>query len=85
MNPVNFVCIGRPSFESLAQRSANNIGRETGSRSILLIPIPILAEAIVRIAEGSMNSQQLGDILAHRRGNLTVEDLPEPGGTAPNR
>jgi helicase len=77
LNPINYVCTGRPSFESLALRSADNIARETGTRSILLIPMLVLAEAIVRIAEGRMDVQQLGELLAHGRGNLTVNDLPE--------
>ena len=75
LNPVNYVCIGRPSFESLAERSASDIAREPGTRSILLIPIPVLAESIVRMAEGAMDVQQLGALLAHSRGNLTVENL----------
>ena len=76
LNPINYVCAGRPSFDALAQRSAGNIARETGSRSILLVPIPVLAEAIVRVAEGEMTPHGLADLLAHRRGNLAVEDLP---------
>jgi helicase len=75
LNPVNYVCVGRPDFESLAQRSAENIARETGQRSILLVPIPVLAEAAVRIAEGSLDSRHLVDLLAHHRGNLAVDDL----------
>jgi hypothetical protein len=77
LNPVNYVCVGRPDFESLAQRSAENIAREAGHRSILLVPIPVLAEAAVRIAEGSLDSRHLVDLLAHRRGNLAVDDLSE--------
>ena len=78
LNPVNYICVGRPDFESLAERSASSIARETGKRSILLMPMPVLAEAIVRIAEGSINVHQLGNLLAHQRGILTVEDLPDP-------
>ena len=77
LNPVNYVCVGRPDFESLALRSAENIAREAGHRSILLVPIPVLAEAAVRIAEGSLDSRHLVDVLARRRGNLTVDDLSE--------
>jgi replicative superfamily II helicase len=77
LNPVNYVCMGRPDFESLAQRSAENIAREAGHRSILLVPIPVLAEAAVRIAEGGLDSRHLVDLLAHRRGNLAVDDLAE--------
>jgi hypothetical protein len=75
LNPINYVCIGRPGFHSLALRSADNIARETGTRAILLMPMTVLAEAIVRIAEGSMSAQQLSDLLAHQQGSLTAEDL----------
>jgi replicative superfamily II helicase len=78
LNPINYVCVGRPSFESLAERSANNIARETGTRSILLVPVPVLAEAVVRICEGAIDAQAFGDLLAHQRGMLTSADLPEP-------
>jgi hypothetical protein len=77
LNPINYVCIGRPDFDSLAQRRADDIAREAGARSILLVPITVLAEATVRIAEGTLTAQQLGDLLAHGRGNLTVERLPQ--------
>lgn len=77
MNPVNYLCIGRPSFESLAERRALEIARETGSRSILLVPIPVLAEAIVRVAEGVMTGDHLGDLLATQGGLLSIEQLPE--------
>lgn len=49
----------------------------TGPRSILLIPIPVFAEAILRISEGTMVAGQLGDILARESGVLAVEALPE--------
>jgi hypothetical protein len=78
LNPINYVCVGRPSFESLAERSATDIARETGARMILLVPMPVLAEAIVRISEGAMDTQALGDLLARQRGVLTVADLPKP-------
>jgi hypothetical protein len=42
------------------------------------MPMTVLAEAIVRIAEGSMSAQQLSDLLAHQQGSLTAEDLPKP-------
>jgi hypothetical protein len=78
LNPINYVCIGRPDFESLAVRSAADIARETGSRSILLISMPVLAESLVRISEGNMSADELGELLAHQRGLLTTEDLPGP-------
>lgn len=82
LNPVNYVCIGRPSFESLAERYAGDIAREAGSRSILLVPVPVLAEAVVRIAEGGIDAQLLGNLLARHRGMLAVTDFqgeqPDP-------
>jgi helicase len=78
LNPVNYVCIGRPGFGSLAERHASEIARETGPRSILLVPIPVLAEAVVRISEEKMTGKQLGDLLARERGVVMLEDLPEP-------
>jgi helicase len=78
LNPVNYVCVGRPGFESLAERSASDIARETGTRSILLVPIAVFAEAIVRIAEGELATQQLGNLLAHQRGILSSDDFAAP-------
>jgi replicative superfamily II helicase len=83
LNPVNYVCIGRPGFESLAERSAGNIARETGQRSILLIPMAVFAESIVRVAQGTMNSNDLSDILANRRGILDIESFPSKESPAP--
>ncbi len=77
LNPVNYICMGRPGFGSLAERHANEIAREAGPRSILLVPIPVLAEAVVRISEEKMTGKQLGDLLARERGVVMLEDLPE--------
>ena len=76
MNPINYVCVGRPAFESLAER-ARDIARETGTRSILLVPMPMLAEAIVRVSELRMTAEQLGDLLARDRGIVTFGNMPE--------
>ncbi|MFF2641100.1 DEAD/DEAH box helicase [Streptomyces niveus] len=76
LNPINYICIGRPGFEGLAERSASNIARETGTRSILLIPVPVLAESLLLVAEGVMDRNRLADILAHKRGILAIDDLP---------
>lgn len=80
-NPVNYVCIGRPHFDSLAERHVTDIAREAGARTLLLIPIPVLAEAIVRISEGILESGLFADILARRRGLLTVDNLAPGSGT----
>jgi hypothetical protein len=75
LNPINFVCIGRPGFESLAERSAANIAREAGTRSILLVPMPVLAEAILQTSEDQLEAQTLGNLLAHTSGVLTIAEL----------
>lgn len=41
------------------------------------MPIPVFAEAIVRISEGKMRTAQLADLLARDRGVVTLEHLPE--------
>jgi len=76
LNPINYVCVGRPSFESLAERRADEIARESGPRRLLLVPIPVMAEALVRWGEGRMNTEELGNLLAEARGVLTDDDLP---------
>jgi helicase len=82
MNPTNFVCIGRPTFDPLAVRRAEEIARESGPRSILLIPLPVFADAIVRIAEKRMTVTALGDLLARASGLL---ELPQSGPHAASR
>jgi hypothetical protein len=81
LNPANCVCVARPSFESLAERNAAEIAREPGcSRRLLLVPVPVLAEAVVRCSERRMTGEQLGDLLARDRGMLTLEQLPDSEG-----
>jgi hypothetical protein len=51
------------------------------SRRLLLVPIPMLAEALVRCGEGRLSAEGLGDLLATARGILGDEDLrssPQP-------
>jgi helicase len=79
LNPTNYVCIARPSFDKLAESSAANIAREQGSRSILLAPVDIIAEAVVAISEGTMTADDLGALLARRRGILRLHDLTTVG------
>jgi hypothetical protein len=76
LNPVNFVCVARPGFDSLAERHAAEIAREP-ARRLLLVPVPVLAEAIVRCSEGRVTGKELGDLLARDCGLLTVERLPD--------
>jgi hypothetical protein len=75
LNPISYVVLGRPGFESLAERRANEIAREAGPRRLLLVPITILAEALVRCSEGRMSGEGLGNLLAQARGVLRDEDL----------
>ncbi len=79
LNPANYVCIARPSFDKLAEKSAIDIAREQGRRSILLVPVDVIAEAVVGISEGAITTDDLGDILARRRGVLRLEDLAAVG------
>ena len=76
MSPANYVCVGRPGFHSLAERKADEIAREQGGRKLLLVPIDVLAEAIVRNREGRLERATLADLLARGRGMLTLRDLP---------
>ena len=75
LNPINYVCVGRPNFESLAERKAGEIARETGPRRLLLVPITMLAETLVRCGEGRMSAEELGNLLAQARGVLKDEHL----------
>lgn len=76
MNPINYVCFGRPGFHSLAERRAREIARETGTRRLLLVPIDVLAEGVVRCREGRLDAEALGAVLARSRGLLALGDLP---------
>jgi replicative superfamily II helicase len=76
LNPLSYVCIARPGFHSLAERQAHEIAREQGARRLLLVPIDVLAEAIVRIREGRLDSTLFVDLLAQSGGLLRFRDLP---------
>jgi helicase len=76
-NPVNCVCVARPRFEALAEQQAGRIARETGSRAILLITVPVLAEIVSRVGEGRLSVDDVDRIMVERRGLLAVEDLPD--------
>jgi hypothetical protein len=82
MNPINYVCVARPGFHSLAERKAEEIAHEQGERRLLLVPIDVLAEAVVRVREELLEAATLGDLLARSRGVLAFNDLPaaEPAG-----
>jgi hypothetical protein len=76
-NPVNCICVARPRFETLAEQQAAKIARETGSRAILLMPIPVLAEIVSRVGEGTLPIDEVDRILVERRGLLALDDLPD--------
>jgi hypothetical protein len=76
LNPVNCVCIGRPRFESLAERHARDIAREGGDRKLLLVPVDVVVEAMISCTRGDMTAAEWGDLLASRNGVLTRDDLP---------
>jgi replicative superfamily II helicase len=82
LNPVNCICVGRPRFEALAERNATDIAREGGDRRILLVPVDVLVEAMIRCTRGDMMSEQFGDLLATQRGVLTADELPSPANGA---
>jgi helicase len=85
LNPVNYICVGRPSFHSLAERRALEIASEVGQRRLLLVPIPVIADAVLRCQEGHLTAEELGDLLAGERGLLdfvALETAAEAGDSA---
>ena len=72
----NYVCVGRPRFETLAIERASQIGQETGGRTILLLTIPAFAEMILRVVEGRMQPTEVADFFALRSGAYDVSELP---------
>jgi hypothetical protein len=78
LNPVSYVCVGRPIFHhSLAECRSLEIARETGSRRLLLVPIHVLADAVLRCQEERLTGSQVGDLLARQRGVLDIEALED--------
>ncbi len=77
LNPINFVCVARPRFDSLATRQANDIAREAGERKLLLLSLPAFSELFVRCCEGRMAREELSEFLARQSGCFDVENLPE--------
>jgi replicative superfamily II helicase len=75
LDPINYVCIGRPGFHSLAERQAGQIAREVGARRLLLVPVHVLADAVLRCQEVRLAPEQLGELLAYSRGLLDLESL----------
>lgn len=75
INPLNYVCVGRPGFHSLAVDHSELIAREAGARRLLLVPLDVLAEMVVRCHEGTMDARVGLDLIAGGRGLLTFERL----------
>lgn len=78
INPINYVCVGRPGFHSLAVEHSELIAREEGARRLLLVPLDVLAEVVVRCHEGTMEARAGLDLIAHGRGLLTFGHLDTP-------
>ena len=76
-NPVNCVCVARPRFEALAELQAGRIAREKGSRSILLVTVPVLAEIVSRVGEGRLSVDDFDRLMVEGRGLLAVEEVPD--------
>lgn len=76
LNPVNCVCVGRPRFESLAERNAREIAKEHGHRKLLLIPVDVLVEAMLRCSHGELSLDAWAELISSSRGVLSLEDLP---------
>src|SRR5205807_802830 len=60
----------------LAERNARDIAREGGNRKLLLVPVDVVVEAMIRCTKSEMPSEEWGNLLASRRGLLTRDDLP---------
>lgn len=75
INPLTYLCIGRPGFHSLAIEHSELIAREEGARRLLLVPLDVLAEMVVRCHEGTMEARAGLDLIAHGRGLLKFEHL----------
>ncbi len=75
MNPINYVCIGRPAFHSEAESLARQIGLEEGPRNLLLIPMDVFADAVIRCAEGRLDSGALLDAFGRASGVLSLDEL----------
>lgn len=80
INPLNYVCVGRPGFHALAEELVGQIAQEEGPRRLLLVPMDVIADAVVRCREGLLDGATLADLLAHARGLLTLRDLPTAHG-----
>jgi hypothetical protein len=77
MNPINCVCIARPGFQTRAEQAARDLAREESQRRLLLVPVPVLGELLVRYAQGQISGERVGSILATQRGVLDEARIDE--------
>jgi hypothetical protein len=77
INPVNYACVARPGFHAVAEEKAAEIAQERGGRKLLLIPLDVLAEAILRCSEERMTADDLGNMLSNYSGLVRLDDLPD--------
>jgi len=75
INPINYVCVGRPGFHSLAIEHAELIAREAGARRLLLIPLDVLAEMVILCHEQVLDDKTVVDLIARGRGLLTFAEV----------
>lgn len=75
VSPVNLVCIARPNFHRLAIESALALMREGKQRNLLLITMDVLADAVLRVAEGSLTGEKLGTVLRDSQGIFDSDQL----------
>lgn len=71
----NFVVVGKPDFQELAQSAADEIAPEQ-ERRILLVPVGVLGDMCLSVAEGSLTAENLLHVLAEQQGYLSKERLP---------
>ena len=71
--PYGYIVIGRPDFESLAIKDAEN--QVASGRNYKLIPIPALAETYVLFKEGKISSDDVDKILIEWKGYISLTRL----------
>lgn len=72
----NFVVVGKPDFQELAQSAADEIAPE-GERRILLLPVGVLGDLCLSVVEGVIDRARLIHILTDEQGYLGKERLTE--------
>jgi hypothetical protein len=71
--PYGYIVIGRPDFESLAIKDAEN--QVASGRNYKLIPIPALAETYVLFKEEKISSDDVDKILIEWKGYISLTRL----------